>query len=75
MGKKSVLNYLVSEIKNLDDSFLNHHPFEEEKLSVEKRTYYPPDNSIEILNKLSGKLKIPPSTIVSRLLLTPLLKK
>lgn len=74
LGKKSVLNYLVSEIKLLDSELETLTKVLPEFAIVEKRQYYPPINTQEILEKLSEKMQLPPSTIVSRLLLSPLLK-
>lgn len=73
LGKKSVLNYLMSEIKMMDTEFENLTAVTSSFSNVEKRQYYPPDETQEILEKLSKKMNIPPSTLVSRLLLTPLL--
>lgn len=73
--REPVINYMIREIKKLETSYLNFHPIEDSKLQPEERIYYIPDESFEILNTLAQKLNIKPSTIVSRLLLNPLLKK
>ncbi len=73
-NKKSVLNFLISEIKNLDAECENLQPAIGQFAEIDKRQYYPPNDTQEILERLSEKMKIPPATIVSRLLLSPLLK-
>lgn len=72
MGKKSVLNYLISEIKTLEalnESLLDCGTF----IKKEKKQFYPPEGSAKILSALSKKLSLAPSTIVSRFILNPLL--
>lgn len=75
LGKKQPIQFLISESKTLQTSFLNFHPFPENLLHVEKKSLYPPDETFEILKNLSDKLKQPPSTLVARLIFNPLLKK
>lgn len=74
-GKSEVINYLISEIKKLESSYLNYHPVEESLLPPKARGFYLPPESQKIIIRLSDKLKIKPSTLVSRLILNPLLKK
>lgn len=74
LGKKSVFHYLISEIKALDVECEKLQKVSEEFSVVEKRQYYPPNETQEILDRLSEKMNLPPSTIVSRLLLSPLIK-
>lgn len=75
-GKKNgVISYIIEETKKLDlaDAMLEDENGES-LTCIEKRQFYPPPTSAKILNDLSEKLKIPPSTIVSRLIINPLLK-
>jgi hypothetical protein len=73
--REPVISFLISETKKLEASFLNHHPIDDSKKIIDARSYYPPAETLEILNRLSDKLNIKPSTLVARLLLNPLLKK
>lgn len=75
LGKKSTINYLISEIKNLETLSGRLQDITDKSfMKPQKRQFYPPAESEEILTELSKKLKLPPSTIVARLLLNPLLK-
>jgi len=74
-GKNHVLQYIISETKNLESSFLNFHPIENNKLVPAKKEFYLPEGTYEILQALADKLKIHPNKIVARLMINPLLKK
>lgn len=75
-GKKNgVISYIIEEATKLDLDLSDLTGKAGKKLiCVEKRQYYPPSSSIKILNDLAEKINIPPSTIVSRLIINPLLK-
>lgn len=75
-NKNGVISHIIKEVKKLDMECSDIT--EENKChltSIKKRQFYPPQNSIEILNTLSEKLNLPASTIVSRLIINPLLQK
>lgn len=74
MGKRSTLTHLIAEIKKLDKlcDFLENS-IEEKKIAVKKREFYPPPDSIKILERLCEATGLKPSTLVSRLIINPLL--
>lgn len=74
-GKRNgVISFIIEETKKLDIDCSDLLDKKNNLTCVEKRQFYPPPSSAKILNDLSQRLGIPPSTIVSRLIINPLLK-
>lgn len=74
-GKKGTLNYIILKIRELENECEVCPDCLKEKLVNKQRRIYPlSDTAIEIVSSLEERLGIPPSTIVSRLILNPLLQ-
>lgn len=75
LGRKSTQHYIINqlfELNKIADECEDCFDGEIEKI---RRVYGLPDNSIKLLCELSDKIKLPPSTIVSRFIINPLLIK
>lgn len=75
-NKNGVASHIIKEVSKLDH--ILQDITEENKVAITKitkRQYYPPQSSLDKLIYISNKLNIPPSTIVSRLIINPLLKR
>lgn len=74
-NKNGVISHIIKEVSKLDCECNDVTEENKESLTkIKKRQFYPPDLSIDILERLAKKLNIPPSTIVSRLIINPLLQ-
>lgn len=75
-NKNGVISYIIKEANKLDFDCNDINENNKRELTkIEKRQFYPPYEYIESLDKLSDKLNLPRSTIVSRLIINPLLNE
>lgn len=75
-NNNGVISHIIKEVKklNLDCQDIT----DENKINltkIKKKDFYPPQDSIDLLDELSEKINTPRSTIVSRLIISPLLKE
>lgn len=71
-NRNGVISHIIKGINNLDVP-LDIEVGEKYSTKIKRREYYPPDNSFEVLTKVAEKTNLRPSTIVSRLIINPLL--
>lgn len=73
-NRNGVISHIIKGINNLDVSMENITEDNKKYMTkIKRKDFYPPDKSYEVLMELSGKLNLRPSTIVSRLIINPLL--
>lgn len=75
LKEREIINHIISEVKNLEPVLLDIESVSEDDKTVKAKQFYPPPGTARIIKELSDKLGILPSVLVSRLILTPLLKK
>jgi hypothetical protein len=72
-GRKTAQSYIINQINELHKTVLECEDCFNNDRTHEKRVYSLPNSTLDVLNKLSEKTGLPPSTIVSRFIINPLL--
>ena len=74
-NRNGVASHIIKGINNLDKPIDITEENKKRLTKIKRREFYPPDNSYETLMNISTKLNLRPSTVVSRLIINPLLLK